>query len=134
MFPRGLACTGFLLALVVAAPAVEVRRDLEYGRAGGESLLLDAGIPDGPGPFPVAILVHGGLPLVALPKYLFSGIDVFALMAVLSARVVYDHIHYGETTPGIGVPQWWYSIWLPVMSVAISGRALGLFIRRGRRA
>ena len=30
----------------------------------------------------VAILVHGSLPLVALPKYLFSGIDVFALMAV----------------------------------------------------
>jgi tripartite ATP-independent transporter DctM subunit len=30
----------------------------------------------------VAILVHGNLPLVALPKYLFSGIDVFALMAV----------------------------------------------------
>jgi TRAP-type C4-dicarboxylate transport system permease small subunit len=30
----------------------------------------------------IAILVNGGLPLVALPKYLFSGIDVFALMAV----------------------------------------------------
>lgn len=58
---------------------------------------------------------------------------LFALMAVLSARVVYDHIHYGETTPGIGVPQWWYSIWLPVMSVAIALRALGLFVRRGRR-
>ncbi|MCQ4062126.1 TRAP transporter small permease, partial [Klebsiella pneumoniae] len=26
------------------------------------------------------------------------------------------------------------SVWLPVMSVAIAGRALGLFIRRGRRA
>jgi TRAP-type C4-dicarboxylate transport system permease small subunit len=58
---------------------------------------------------------------------------LFALMAVLSARVVYDHIVYGETTPGIGVPQWWYSIWLPVMSVAIALRALGLFVRRGRR-
>ena len=59
---------------------------------------------------------------------------LFALMAVLSARVVYDHIVYGETTPGIGVPQWWYSIWLPVMSVAIALRALGLFVRRGRRS
>jgi TRAP-type C4-dicarboxylate transport system permease small subunit len=58
---------------------------------------------------------------------------LFALMAVLSSRVVYDHILYGETTPGIGVPQWWYSIWLPVMSVAIALRALGLFVRRGRR-
>ena len=59
---------------------------------------------------------------------------LFALIAVLSTRVVYDDIRFGETSPGIGVPQWWYTIWLPVMSVAISGRALGLFIRRGRRA
>src|SRR5207342_1073218 len=29
-----------------------------------------------------SILVNGSLPLIALPKYLFSGIDVFALMAV----------------------------------------------------
>jgi TRAP-type C4-dicarboxylate transport system permease small subunit len=58
---------------------------------------------------------------------------LFALLAVLSVRVVYDDIHFGETSPGIGVPQWWYTIWLPVMSVAIAGRALGLFIRRGRR-
>lgn len=59
---------------------------------------------------------------------------LFALIAVLSARVVYDDIRWGETSPGIGVPQWWYTIWLPVLSVAIAGRALGLFIRRGRRA
>jgi TRAP-type C4-dicarboxylate transport system permease small subunit len=59
---------------------------------------------------------------------------LFVLMAVLSARMVWDHIKYDETSPGIGVPLWWYSIWLPVMSVAIAGRALGLFVRRGRRA
>lgn len=59
---------------------------------------------------------------------------LFVLMAALSSRMVYDDIRYGETSPGIGVPAWWYSIWLPVMSVAIAGRALGLFIRRGRRA
>jgi len=59
---------------------------------------------------------------------------LFVLMAVLSSRLVWDHIKYDETSPGIGVPMWWYSIWLPVMSVAIAGRALGLFIRRGRRA
>jgi TRAP-type C4-dicarboxylate transport system permease small subunit len=59
---------------------------------------------------------------------------LFVLMAILSSRMVYDDIKYGETSPGIGVPAWWYSIWLPVMSVAIAGRALGLYIRRGRRA
>ena len=59
---------------------------------------------------------------------------LFALIAALSSRMVYDDIRFGETSPGIGVPQWWYTIWLPVMSIAIAGRALGLFIRRGRRA
>ena len=58
---------------------------------------------------------------------------LFALIAVLSSRMVYDDIRFGETSPGIGVPQWWYTIWLPIMSVAIAGRALGLFFRRGRQ-
>ena len=30
----------------------------------------------------LAAMLHGGLPLIALPKYLFSGIDIFALEAV----------------------------------------------------
>lgn len=57
---------------------------------------------------------------------------LFALMAVLSSRIVWDQYRFEETSPGIGVPMWWYTIWLPVMSVAIAGRALGLFARRGR--
>jgi acetyl esterase/lipase len=36
------------------------RKDVEYGRPGGKPLLLDLHVPDGPGPFPAAILVHGG--------------------------------------------------------------------------
>ena len=59
---------------------------------------------------------------------------LFTLIAVLSARVVWDDFRFGETSPGIGIPQWWYTIWLPVLSTAIAGRALGLFIRRGRQS
>ena len=57
---------------------------------------------------------------------------LFLLLALLSARMVWDHIRWEETSPGIGVPQWWYSIWLPLLSLAITGRAIGLFIRQGR--
>ncbi|GAB4403529.1 MAG: TRAP transporter small permease [Rhodoferax sp.] len=57
---------------------------------------------------------------------------LFGLMAVLSARTVFDDFRYGETSPGIGVPQWWYTVWLPVVSAAIALRALGLFLRQGR--
>ncbi|HVQ36327.1 MAG TPA: pectinesterase family protein [Pyrinomonadaceae bacterium] len=37
-----------------------LRKDVEYTRASGESLRLDACVPDGKGPFPAVILVHGG--------------------------------------------------------------------------
>ena len=57
---------------------------------------------------------------------------LFALIAVLSVRVVWDDFRFEETSPGIGVPQWWYSIWLPVVSALITIRAIGLFIRQGK--
>lgn len=57
---------------------------------------------------------------------------LFGLIAALSLRVVWDDYRFGETSPGIGVPQWWYSIWLPLVSLAIALRALGLLIRRSR--
>ena len=36
------------------------RTDVEYGAPDGKPLLLDLHVPDGDGPFPAAILVHGG--------------------------------------------------------------------------
>ena len=36
------------------------KTDIEYDEAGGEKLFLDACVPNGDGPFPVAIMVHGG--------------------------------------------------------------------------
>ena len=57
---------------------------------------------------------------------------LFTLLAVLSVRMVWDDYRYEETSPGIGVPQWWYSIWLPVVSSLVTVRALGLFMRQGR--
>jgi len=59
---------------------------------------------------------------------------LFALMTVLSARVLWDDVRYGETSPGIGVPQWWYTMWLPIISAAITLRAVGLMRRGGRAA
>jgi PelA/Pel-15E family pectate lyase len=44
----------------LADPRATKLTDLAYGQAGGETLLLDASVPAGSGPFPVAILVHGG--------------------------------------------------------------------------
>jgi TRAP-type C4-dicarboxylate transport system permease small subunit len=57
---------------------------------------------------------------------------LFFLMAALSVRLVWDDFRFNETSPGIGVPQWWYTIWLPIVSLAIALRAVGLLIRRYR--
>jgi len=59
---------------------------------------------------------------------------LFAILAVLSVRLVWDDYRYEETSPGIGVPQWWYSVWLPILSLLITWRAIGLLIRRTRQS
>jgi alpha-L-fucosidase 2 len=48
-----------MLALVCSASA-ERHLDIEYANVAGESLKLDAYVPDGAGPFAAVILVHGG--------------------------------------------------------------------------
>lgn len=58
---------------------------------------------------------------------------LFTVMAALSVRLVWDDYRYGETSPGIGVPQWWYSIWYPVLTGLIAWRAFGLLLRISRR-
>jgi alpha-L-fucosidase 2 len=56
---KSLLLLASALALIATSSAA-VQRDIEYGTAGGESLRLDASVPDGSGPFPAVILVHGG--------------------------------------------------------------------------
>jgi acetyl esterase len=40
--------------------SAELIQDVEYARPDGVSLKLDVNVPEGKGPFPIAILVHGG--------------------------------------------------------------------------
>lgn len=42
------------------SPAVGMNTDIEYSNVDGVSLTLDAYVPEGKGPFPACILVHGG--------------------------------------------------------------------------
>ncbi len=55
---RGIFVIAVTAATLIAAPID--KKDVEFGHPGGHALLLDLHIPDGPGPFPAAILVHGG--------------------------------------------------------------------------
>jgi TRAP-type C4-dicarboxylate transport system permease small subunit len=53
----------------------------------------------------------------------------FLLLAGLGVRLAYDDFQYDVTSPGIGVPQWWYTVWLPALAFAIALRALQLLAR-----
>jgi len=63
--PVGCRLQAALFSLLLMG-AVDMRAggksyaDVEYGRATGYGLLLDAHVPEGHGPFPAVILVHGG--------------------------------------------------------------------------
>lgn len=50
----------FCCALFAVAARAELRKDIEFAKPGGFSLTLDAYVPDGSGPFPAVIIVHGG--------------------------------------------------------------------------
>ena len=54
---------------------------------------------------------------------------VFALMAALFARWVWDQYKFSETSMGLGVPLWWYGLALPVLCLGIAARAAGAFFR-----
>ena len=105
-----------MIALALIAGSAAVARDqhirIEYFAEGGSALRSKR-------------LSMLGAATVAL---------LFGVIAVLSVRVVWDDFRFDETSPGIGVPQWWYSIWLPICSTAIVLRALGLYRRQGLRA
>jgi alpha-L-fucosidase 2 len=58
---RSLLVSASLILTIGALGAAPVdKTDVEYARPDGKPLLLDLHIPDGPGPFPTAILIHGG--------------------------------------------------------------------------
>ncbi|SEO42006.1 TRAP-type C4-dicarboxylate transport system, small permease component [Salinihabitans flavidus] len=50
---------------------------------------------------------------------------MFSLVVYYSASITYDEWYWGETSPGLGNPVWIYTIWLPLLSVAILLRVLG---------
>jgi TRAP-type C4-dicarboxylate transport system permease small subunit len=48
----------------------------------------------------------------------------FAVLGFLFVRVVGDEMKYAETTMGMGLPRWWFSVWMPPLCALISLRAL----------
>jgi TRAP-type C4-dicarboxylate transport system permease small subunit len=58
----------------------------------------------------------------------------FVVLAVLASRLAWDDFQYEVTSPGIGVPQWWYTITLPVLAAVVALRALQRLVKLLRRS
>ncbi len=53
----------------------------------------------------------------------------FLLLAILGTRMAWDEYRFEVTSPGLGLPTWIYTMWLPLLSLVIFGRAIGVLIR-----
>ena len=56
-------------------------------------------------------------------------IAMFALIVVLGGRLVWDEYRFEVTSPGLGEPQWIYTLALPLLAAVVIGRALGYLMR-----
>ena len=48
----------------------------------------------------------------------------FLALAALTGRMAWDDFRYGEISMGLGVPRWWYTAWVPALSLVISVRVI----------
>jgi len=57
---------------------------------------------------------------------------MFAILTVFGSQFAYDDYRFEVTSPALDVPQWLYTVWLPLLSAVVTGRAVGALIRLAR--
>jgi len=63
---------------------------------------------------------------------LLAALAMFALLLVLGTRMAWDDYRFEVTSPALGIPQWIYTIWLPILSLLIVVRVVGALRRWSR--
>ena len=62
-----------------------------------------------------------------------ASLAMFALLVWYGGRMAWDDFRFDVTSPALGVPQWLYSVWLPLLSLLIALRLAGQVWRSVRR-
>ncbi len=57
---------------------------------------------------------------------------MFSLLTYYGIRMTWDDYDFEVTSPSLGIPQWWYSIWLPLLAALIVIRLIGVLRRGGK--
>jgi len=63
---------------------------------------------------------------------LLCSLLMFGLLAWYGVRMAWDDYAFEVTSPSLGVPQWWYTVSLPLLSIVIVLRLLALLWRGDR--
>jgi TRAP-type C4-dicarboxylate transport system permease small subunit len=58
----------------------------------------------------------------------------FGLLAVFGGQLAYDEYRYEVLSSGLGHPNWWYTVWLPIIALVVVFRASERLIRINRNA
>ncbi|MDY7114983.1 TRAP transporter small permease [Halomonas sp. SSL-5] len=95
-----------LVVLTFAGAAVALRRN-GHIRIG----MLERALP--PGPRRLLVLFQG-----------LCGVVVLGLIAWFGTKLAWQEYQWGSTSPGLGLPQWWYIVWLPVLAAVMLVRQL----------
>lgn len=61
-------------------------------------------------------------------------VAMFGLLTWLGVLAAWDDYAFEVTSPALGVPQWWYSGWLPVLAALIVVRLVLMLFKRAERA
>jgi len=65
---------------------------------------------------------------------LLLGMALFALIAWYGAKLTWDEFSFEVSSSGLGVPQWLYTVWLPVLCTVVCARIAGRMARVLRAA
>ncbi|MEQ5802925.1 TRAP transporter small permease [Halomonas sp. H10-9-1] len=95
-----------LVVLTFAGAAVALRRN-GHIRIG----MLERALP--PGPRRLLVLFQG-----------LCGVVVLGMITWFGARLAWQEYQWESTSPGLGLPQWWYIVWLPVLAAVMLVRQL----------
>lgn len=60
---------------------------------------------------------------------LACSLAMFGLLAWYGARMAWDDYRFEVTTPSLGIPQWLYTVWVPLLALVIVLR-LAVLLRR----
>jgi TRAP-type C4-dicarboxylate transport system permease small subunit len=63
---------------------------------------------------------------------LLMSLGIFAAIAWLGAWYTWDEYRFEVLSPGLGVPSWYYTVWMPLLSAVICLRIAGRMWRVAR--